>query len=87
MPVGRAGWGYINVTSERAERGPFVRGTTADGAAAISVAFRDDPLYKFDYDVYLVSEEELTISPGDDETYRYQDHREFDQSLVTPLDE
>lgn len=79
------GAGYIDVTSTPTERGPVVEGTAADGTATISVAFRDDPLYNVDYDVYLISEEELTISSSDRDTYRYEDHRQFDQSLVTPL--
>lgn len=79
--------GYIDVTSTPTERGPVVKGAAADGTATISVAFRDDQLYKVDYDVYLISEEELTISSSDRDTYRDEDHLQFDQSLVTPLAE
>lgn len=79
--------GYVDVTTTSTERGPVAKGMTADGSASITVAFRDDPVYKFDYDVDLISDEELTITASDRDAYRYQDNRQFDQSLVTPLED
>lgn len=79
--------GYLDVTSTPDAQGVYVQGTTADGAATVGIDFSDDPEWGIDYEMYLISEEELTISSSDRETYRYQDHRGFDQSLVTPLDE
>lgn len=66
---------------------PTARGVLPGADAYLSVSYNSDPQMKHRYEFYLVSEKGLTLSNADGEEYRQQEHRTFDQSLVTPLDD
>ncbi|WP_061964127.1 hypothetical protein [Demequina aurantiaca] len=85
--------GYEEVTSSTSDgtgatvANITVNGVSADGSAEASLQFIDDEQMKYDYFFTLTSTEEFVLTPGDFDTYQTSEHRQFDQALVTPLDE
>jgi len=66
---------------------PSATGSIPDGVGTLGVTYNSDPRAKYPYDFIFVSNELLTITHSNGEKYREDDdHRGFDQSLVTSLD-